>query len=53
MELKRGVRNRMDTITKDKASEEYWSNFWLNHPLPDEIKVEVKNKTNVLTRKWK
>ena len=52
MELKRGVRNRMDTITKDKASEEYWSNFWLNHPLPDEIKVEVKNNSTFAARQF-
>ena len=42
----------MEAITKDKASEEYWSNFWLNHPLPAEINVSIKNNATFPARQF-
>lgn len=42
----------MEAITKDKASEEYWSNFWLNHALPPEIDVTEKNISTYPARQF-
>lgn len=42
----------MEANTKDKASEEYWSNFWLNHPLPDEIQIGIKNNSTFPARQF-